>query len=135
MNSLKKSLIDVLEYTGLSELPSEDFGSKVWIRAICKISKKDGTMSYGVLCKTTIDSYKVKKVFGTTSSIHSISEIRPYEFINMEFVPKFSPRDRANRIAYIVEQTNLSEESLNDMTTDELIGIIMKICVDKQLKK
>lgn len=90
---IEKDMYDALAYAGCAKLPralnpAKD-QSKVWIRAVAKISKKDGSESYAVLKNDYGRKPKIVKVFGSTSAIASVLSIHPYEWLKNELMPTF----------------------------------------------
>jgi hypothetical protein len=47
----EKSLIDVLSFCDLRDLPEEDKKEYVWVRAIGLVEKNNGTQNYAVLTR------------------------------------------------------------------------------------
>lgn len=130
----RKSLFEVLKDTGLSKLPNIDEGKKVWVKAVALVLKNDGSETYCILKKTSIDTYKIQKDYGKCSPINRILEIYPYQYIDSSFIPKFGPNDKESRISFIINNSKTTDEynnSLRNMTVKELNIEMAKLLIDK----
>ena len=83
----QESLIDALSYCGLRELPKVDNNEDVWIRALAKVAKADGSFGYVLLEKDGNLKDKVKRDFGSTSIIRKIEEVYGVPYEKIIFLP------------------------------------------------
>lgn len=125
--TFRETLVQALGFAQISELPPEDNGGALWMKAIAVVTKKDGTRAYCILYRTDFDTYMYKAVFGTCSPLHKVIKIYPYEVVMDLPVPKFAPKDKNSRIGFI--KKNRPDESYNfeEMTIKDLDDVINKI--------
>lgn len=134
MNEIsKQSLVKALSECALKELPNIWDGKNIWIRALAKVKKYDGSESF-VMAKNIDGKYRIVKDFGTTSAIHSILEYYPYEYLESCFIPqevKFQSKDiKINAIKK--EINDIEIEELEEKSIDELNKILTNIGVENQ---
>lgn len=127
----QESLIDALSYCGLRELPKVDNNEDVWIRALAKVAKADGSFGYVLLEKDGNLNDKVKRDFGSTSIIRKIEEVYPFSYLKPSYMPKFKTQGKDERIKYL--QRYDANWDLSKMTVKELDKQVMILAVKKQL--
>ena len=123
--------IEVLKDTGLSAIPDEYRGSKVWFRAIGEVMLKNGTKTYAIVERTGMDSHRIKRIYGEISPIHKLEKIFPYEFIDKISTPQFAPNDKQNRLFYLRERFGEEKaKEYSDMTASQLSDVIRRIGIE-----
>ena len=130
----EESLIDALSWASLRSLPEEDTRENVWIRAIAKVSKRDGSTSYVAMCKDKNGKPTIVKDFGTASGIVETISIHPYQLLETTRVPKFKTRTKEERIEWLklyvfdedVKYEELSLKQLDKMVIDAVTLIETK---------
>lgn len=132
---MKKIVVEVLKDTGLAAIPTKKESNKPWFRAIGEITLKNGTTTYAIIERDSVDTHRIKKIYGDISPVHEIVKILPYEFIEKIDVPQFSPNDKQNRLYYIGEKFPEADmEEYKDKTVSELSDIIRKIGLNEAIK-
>lgn len=122
-NSAEKSLTSVLRYTRLRELPQEDNGKNVWIMAIVRVRKSDGSTNYAVADKDADGKMRIMKDFGSVCSIFSIDNIYPFAFLGVEYMPVFKTQKKEERIEWL--NKNSSQRDYTGFTLKELDKMIL----------
>lgn len=122
-NSAEKSLTSVLRYTRLRELPQEDNGKNVWIMAIVRVRKSDGSTNYAVADKDAEGKMRIMKDFGSVCSIFSIDNIYPFAFLGVEYMPVFKTQKKEERIEWL--NKNAAQRDYTGFTLKELDKIIL----------
>ena len=133
MGKIKElSLMKCLSDCGVRELPEEDKGELVWVKAIGLVAKRDTTHSYVSLVRGEDGEPRIVKDFGTISSIVGIESIHPYEYLSSRFMPKFKNDTRKDeRVAWL----SAYEPSIDwgEMTIKELDKAVLNRAVRNQL--
>lgn len=129
----EKSLIDVLSYCDLRDLPEEDKKEYVWVRAIALVEKRDGTLNYAVAKANAIGDYTITKDFGSISSIVTVKQYFPYEFLDATFLPDFKGAKKEDRINWLVK--NGVNKNFSFMTAKELDKECTNFAIKQQLNK
>ena len=129
--STKDSLISVLSYCGLTDLPEVENKKEIWIRAIAKILKSDGCEYYAYVEKdrNTLEN-KVVKDFGSISSIVKVIEYYPYSYLSSHFLPQTGNNKNA-KIDYLVKLDKSKDYS--KMSIKELNAEIIKTAIYMQI--
>lgn len=122
-NSAEKSLTSVLRYTRLRELPQEDNGKNVWIMAIVRVRKSDGSINYAVADKDADGKMRIMKDFGSVCSIFSIDNIYPFAFLGVEYMPVFKTQKKEERIEWL--NKNSAQRDYTGFTLKELDKMIL----------
>lgn len=122
-NSAEKSLTSVLRYTRLRELPQEDNGKNVWIMAIVRVRKSDGSTNYAVADKDADGKMRIMKDFGSVCSIFSIDNIYPFAFLGVEYMPVFKTQKKEERIEWL--NKNVAQRDYTGFTLKELDKMIL----------
>jgi len=125
--TFRKTLVEALGFAQIGELPPEDNGGALWMKAIAIVTKKDGTRAYCILYRTDFETYMYKAVFGTCSPVHKVIKIYPYEVVTDLPVPKFAPKDKNSRIVFIKKNRPDDNYDFNEMKIEELDSVINKI--------
>lgn len=131
-----KSLISVLQYTRLRELPSLDKGKNVWIMAIVSVRKSDGSCNYAVADKDKDGNLRIIKDFGSMAAIYSIDNIYPFAFLGVEYMPVFKGQKKEERIEWLTKY--VAKEDYSDYSLKELDKLILNnqvIIAIKNFKK
>jgi hypothetical protein len=132
---LDETLIDAMSYCSLRELPEVDNGTDLWIRALAKVAKSDGSFSYVYVIKDpdTLDN-KVKKDFGTVSAIIKYLEYYPFYYLDARLMPTFDGNTKAERIEYLNKldpSADHSKKTLKELNR-EVVRIVMKYQLEKE---
>lgn len=122
-NSAEKSLTSVLRYTRLRELPQEDNGKNVWIMAIVRVRKSDGSTNYAVADKDADGKMRIMKDFGSVCSIFSIDNIYPFAYLGVEYMPVFKTQKKEERIEWL--NKNAERRDYTGFTLKELDKMIL----------
>lgn len=132
---MKKIVVEVLKDTGLAAIPTKTETNKPWFRAIGEVTLKNGTKTYAIIERDSVETTRVKKIYGDISPIHEIVKVMPYEFIDKIEIPQFSPNDKQNRLFYLKEKFPESDMSeYKDKTASELADIVRKIGINEAIK-
>lgn len=129
----EKSLIDVLSYCDLRDLPEVDKKEYVWVRAVALVEKRDGTLNYAVAKANAIGDYSITKDFGSISSIVTVKQYFPYEFLDATFLPDFKGAKKEDRINWLVK--NGVNKNFSSMTAKELDKECTNFAIKQQLNK
>lgn len=127
----RESLVSALAHCSLRDLPSVDNGEDVWISAVAKVIKSDGSVSYALVEKDGKGNSKIIKDFGSISAIKKIESYHPFAFLKSSYVPKFKTAKKDERIAYLTKKYG-DEEEWSKFTTKELDAIIINKSVESQ---
>lgn len=122
-NSAEKSLTSVLRYARLRELPQEDNGKNVWIMAIVRVRKSDGSTNYAVADKDADGKMRIMKDFGSVCSIFSIDNIYPFAYLGVEYMPVFKTQKKEERIEWL--NKNSAQRDYTGFTLKELDKMIL----------
>lgn len=127
----RESLLKALSYYSLRELPPEDTGEDVWIKALALATKYDGNDYFVGIEKDPLTlANRVKKDFGPTSAIVRIKSIYPYLYLSAEYMP----RSGMNKDAKVEYLTKFGiKEDLTKKTVKELDNLIIGTAIKLQL--
>lgn len=132
MKTDNQSLMDALQYCSLRSLPEVEDGESVWVQALAKVAKRDGTFSYVLVEKNSKDgSNKIIKDFGSVSIIADFLEFYPITYLLPEFVPEFDSNRKEPRINYL--RKNRGDEDYSEYTVKELNKLIVCTAIQMQL--
>lgn len=124
-------MIKALSYYSLRELPPEDSGEDVWIKAIALATKYDGNDYFIGIEKDPLTlKPRVKKDFGPTSAIVSVKAVFPYLYLSAEFMPKGASNKDA-KIGYLAKYYD--EAELHKHSVKELDKMIIGVAIRQQL--
>lgn len=128
----KNSLMDALQYCSLRSLPEVEDGESVWVQALAKVAKRDGTFSYVLVEKDCSDgSNKIIKDFGSISIIVKFVEFYPITYLLPEFVPEFDNNRKEPRENYL--RKHRGEDDYDKYTVKELNKLIVLSAMERQL--
>ena len=131
--NLPKDLMEVLQYCKLSTLPKKDNGEYVWLKAVARIRKRDGSRAFAILAKDEEGNPKVVKDFGSISPIASIDDVYPYLIMDSKMLPEFTTKTREERIKWLNRNGVNNDMSL--CTIKELEKKILLVCMAKAIKE
>lgn len=129
----EKSLIDVLSYCDLRDLPEEDKKEYVWVRAVALVEKRDGTQNYAVAKANAIGDYSITKDFGSISTIVNVKQYFPYEFLDATLLPDFKGAKKEDRINWLVK--NGVHKDFSSMSAKALDKECTNFAIKQQLNK
>lgn len=128
----KESLLAALQYCSLRTLPDVEDGESVWIQALAKVAKRDGTRSYVLVEKDGRDgSNRILKDFGSISMIANFEEFYPIMYLYPEYMPEFDNNKKESRINYL--RKNRGEEDYSEYTLKELNKLVICTAMQMQL--
>lgn len=133
----KESLMQCLSWCALRELPQKYDGKNVYIKAVAKVKKADGSVGYMAIQKDKNGVDKYIKDFGSVSVIREIMEIYPYLYLDAQYMPKFKTQKKEERIAMLSRLYNkdFSNMSLKELDKEVLNHAIqMHLNADNQRK-
>ena len=133
----KESLMQCLSWCALRELPPKYDGKNVYIKAVAKVKKADGSVGYMAIQKDKNGVDKYIKDFGSVSVIREIMEIYPYLYLDAQYMPKFKTQKKEERIAMLSRLYNkdFSNMSLKELDREVLNHAIqMHLNADNQRK-
>lgn len=130
----RESLVSAMAYCSLRDLPPEDTGEDVWISAIAKVMKADGSVSYALVEKDDNGENKYVKDFGGISIIRTVLSYHPFVFLKGAYVPKFKTAKKEERVAYLNKYYGNKEE-WEKFTTKELDAKIVNLAIKNQKEK
>ena len=132
ISKTEQSLIDALSYCGLRELPEKDDKESVWIYALAKVQKADGSISYVLMTKDSDANDKIKKDFGNVAIIRKILEVYPYAYLKQGYMPKFKTQGKEERVKYLSRLNDGTDWSA--MTVKQLDKKILALSIQKQIQ-
>lgn len=102
-NYIGESLITALSYAAVPELPEEDKGEDIWVKALALTSRKDGSQAYVALARGKDGNPKIVKDFSVTSAgIYKIEKVFPYFYLDGKQLPSFSEKNnKEERIEWL----------------------------------
>lgn len=126
--------IEVLRYTGLTKMPKKMSAkdNRIWIRAIAELAKKDGEVSYGVVMNDYGRKPRIVKVFGSSSAIAEIRELRPFSWLREDMVPAFASDNE--RMSYIAKTYGTSLEKVKSLSADEVQRLYYTLLISAQIE-
>lgn len=133
-NIERESLVSALAYCSLRDLPEIDNGEEVWIYAVAKVEKSDGSTSYALVEKDDNGANRFLKDFGSISSIRSVVSYHPYVFLKPVYLPKFKSEKKEERVEYL--NKNFSDgRDFAKMSKKGLDAIILNLAIKNQKSK
>lgn len=129
---LEESLIDALSFCSLRDLPDVENGTDIWIRALAKVAKADGSYAYVYVEKVadTLEN-RVKKDFGSVSSIMRYIEYYPFSYLDSLYMPVFEGETKEERVKYLSKVRR--DKDFSGMTLKELNREVIKVAIMSQL--
>lgn len=126
------SLLECLAWCSVRQLPAEWDKKNVYIKAIAKVMKSDGSISYVALKKDKNGNDKIMADFGSISIIRQIISVYPYLYLDAMYMPTFKGNSKQDKIAYLTTHNNAVDYS--EMSTKELDKAIINVAIQKQIK-
>ena len=133
-NIERESLVSALAYCSLRDLPEIDNGEEVWIYALAKVEKSDGSTSYALVEKDDDGANRFLKDFGSISSIRSVVSYHPYVFLKPAYLPKFKSENKEERVEYLKKMLSDGRDFAK-MSKKELDIIILNLAIKNQKTK
>lgn len=133
-NIERESLVSALAYCSLRDLPEIDNGEEVWIYAVAKVEKVDGSTSYALVEKDDNGEDRILKDFGSISSIRSIVSYHPYVFLKPAYLPKFKSEKKEERVEYLNKRLSDGRDFAK-MSKKELDVVILNLAIKNQKSK
>ena len=133
-NIERESLVSALAYCSLRDLPEIDNGEEVWIYAVAKVEKADGSTSYALVEKDDNGEDRILKDFGSISSIRSIVSYHPYVFLKPSYLPKFKSEKKEERVEYLNKRLSDGRDFAK-LSKKELDVIILNLAIKNQKSK
>lgn len=130
----RESLVSALSFCSLRDIPPVDTGEDVWISAVAKVLKVDGSTSYALVEKDDKGGNRIIKDFGSVSAIRKVESYHPFSFLKAAYVPKFKTPKKEERIAYLNKYYG-DKEDWNKFTTKELDAKILTLAIKNQKEK
>lgn len=129
------SLLECLSWCSVRKLPEEWDKKNVYIKAIGKVKKADGTISYVAIQKDKNGKDKMVKDFGTISAIREVAEIYPYLYLDAMYLPTFrgqKKEDRISMLSNLYKDRDFSQMSLKELDREVLnYAIQMHLMAEK----
>jgi hypothetical protein len=127
----KESLMQCLSWCALRELPQKYDGKNVYIKAVAKVKKADGSVGYMAIQKDKNGADKYIKDFGSVSVIREIMEIYPYLYLDAQYMPKFKTQKKEERIAML---SRLYNKDFSNMSLKELDKEVLNHAIQMHLQ-
>lgn len=127
----RQSLMQCLDWCSVRTLPAEYDGKNVYIKAIGKVSKKDGTFAYVAIKKDKQGNDKIVRDFGSMSAIHKIEKIYPYLYLDALFLPVFKTAKKEERIMFL--SSVYKGRSFTEMTLKELDKEVLNYAIQRNI--
>lgn len=128
----KMSLLDCLSWCSVRQLPDEWDNKNVYIKAIAKVMRADGSISYVAVKKDKNGEDKIIKSFGNISMIKKILAVYPYLYLDAVYMPTFKGNSKAEKISYL--STLNKNVDYSKKSVKELDKAIISVAIQKQLK-
>ena len=97
-NIERESLVSALAHCSLRDLPKIDNGEDIWLYAIAKVEKSDGSTSYALVEKTENLDIRYLKDFGSIYPIRKVVSYHPFSFLKPTYLPKFKTEKKEDVI-------------------------------------
>lgn len=133
-NIERESLVGALAYCSLRDLPEIDSGEEVWIYAVAKVEKSDGSTSYALVEKDDNGGNRFLKDFGTISPIRRVVSYHPYVFLKPAYLPKFKTEKKDERVEYLEKRFG-KEVDYSKCSKKDLDVIILNLAIRNQKTK
>lgn len=130
---LEESLIDALSFCSLRELPPQDDGEHIWIKAIAKVRKVDNCLYYVVVEKNFELNNRVVKDFGEIGAIAEFIEYYPFMYLDADYIPQFDKKEQ--KIDFLIKHTNNAIEYYKSLRNKELDKYIIGYAIELQKNK
>ena len=125
------SLLNCLSWCSVRQLPDEWDKKNVYIKAIAKVMKADGSISYVAIKKDSKGEDMFVKDFGSISMIRKVLAIYPYLYLDAMYMPTFKSNSKAEKVAYL--QSHNKNVDYSQMTGKELDKAILAVAIQKHL--
>lgn len=122
---LEEMLIDALSWASLRSLPKEDTKELVWVKALAKVQKRDGSTSFVAMKKDKDGNPTIIKDFGTPSAIVEITSTHPYHFLETTRVPHFKTREKKERIDWLKNYAYDEDVNYESLTLKQLDKMVI----------
>lgn len=130
--SEQTSLLNCLSWCSVRQLPEKWDKKNVYIKAIAKVMKADGSISYVALQKDNKGDDKYVKDFGSVAVIRKVLEVYPYLYLDAMYMPTFKGNSKGEKITYLSSHNKNIDYS--QMSGKELDKAILSIAIQKHLK-
>lgn len=130
-NLEKESLVACLAWCSLRALPDKYDGKNVYIKAVAKVMKTNGSISYVAMQKDINGEDKIVKDFGMVASIGKVLEVYPYLFLDASFMPTFKSLKKDERVEYLSEI--YKDKDFSKMSARELDKVILNHAIQEHL--
>lgn len=133
MSTIKdKTLIEALSYCDLNVVPEEDTKEYIWIKALARVKKADGSSNYAVCERDKDANPKIVKDFGSVAAIVKIDKFYPFMLLDKQYIPVFTGRYATeNRIKWLRNRGEKGE--LESMQPKELELKVIKYAINDAL--
>lgn len=125
------NLLNCLSWCSVRQLPEEWDKKNVYIKAIAKVIKSDGSISYVAIQKDKNGEDKYIKDFGNIAMIRQVLSIHPYLYLDAMYMPTFKGNSKNEKIAYLSAHDRTTDYS--QMTAKELDKAILNVAIQKHL--
>lgn len=129
----EQSLLEVLEYTGLTTLPKKfdpEKGKKVWVDAILEVRKVDGSSSYAYAKNVYGKKPRYIKVWGNSAAIVEVLSIHPVSFLSKEFMPVMA--NRKDVVNFVARMFGASTEKVASYSDEDLKTLAYSAAIKNQ---
>jgi hypothetical protein len=133
-NIERESLVSALAHCSLRDLPKIDNGEDIWLYAIAKVEKSDGSTSYALVEKTENLEIRYLKDFGSIYQIRKVVSYHPFSFLKPSYLPKFKSEKKDERLDYLAKHVG-KDVDFSQYSKKELDGIILGIAIKNQKMK
>ena len=128
----QQSLLECLSWCSVRQLPEAWDNKNVYIKAIGKVMKADGSISYVAIQKDDNGDDRFIKDFGSVSMIRQVLGVYPYLFLDAVFMPTFKGNSKNEKMAYLKSVNK--DKDYSSMNGKELDKAILGIAIQKHLK-
>jgi hypothetical protein len=133
MTQLERKEMEVLDYTGLTELPGElDPDGPIWVKAIAKVTTQTNTASYAVVYNDAAPEPKIVRVFDTCG-VARIDALHPYEFLASDAVPAVKTVEEAR--SAVINLYGADPEAVKDFSKKKLLALLLRYALRRQIEK
>lgn len=137
-NKEQESLKRALEAQDLANLPKVEDGESVWLKALAKVGKRDGSIGYVCVVRDGGDVEKTRIVadYGEPCAIAKFIEFYPITYMKASYMPTFeSKNSKEERVAYLMKANpELDEEMLMGLSLKELNKMVKENAANRQMK-
>ena len=134
----QESLKRALEAQDLANLPKVEDGESVWLKALARVAKRDGSIGYVCVVRDGGDVEKTRIVadYGEPCAIAEFIEFYPITYMKASYMPTFkSKNSKEERVAYLMKANpDLDEEMLMGLSLKELNKMVKENAANRQMK-